>query len=331
MLKLPNDTEIVAETLSDHLRREETSYPAAAVVRAISEACAEIAERLAAGGLPGDPAAIVGVNESGDKQKALDVATHDYMVEVLRKAGVRQVLSEEAENVIALNSDGAFDVAIDPIDGSGSIGTGAPLGTLFTVIPAGPTGPEGFYQPGRKIAAAGYASFGHSADFGFSLGNGLHLAVFDWRIEEFRMWKEGHEVPNTSRVLAYNASNHRHWEPGIRQFVEDALEGKRGPLNADYNMRWLAAAVGDMHRIVLQGGLFLYPGDSRPGYEDGKLRLIYEAIPMAFLMEQAGGQATSGRVPILDMTPTSLHQNVPLIFGSSSLVETLGAYLAFRA
>ncbi|MDN5567903.1 MAG: fructose-bisphosphatase class I, partial [Paracoccus sp. (in: a-proteobacteria)] len=166
MLRLPNDAAPTGPLLTDHL----SLGGAQGVVLAIAQALPPLAKRLAAGRLHGDPEAIVGTNDSGDKQKALDVAAHDHMIAVLRAAGVRQVLSEEAEQIIALNSDGDFDVAIDPIDGSGSIGIGAPLGVLFSVMPADP---QGFMRSGRAVVAAGYASFGHSVDFGWAVGQGV--------------------------------------------------------------------------------------------------------------------------------------------------------------
>jgi fructose-1,6-bisphosphatase I len=325
LLRLPNDSNKTAETLKDYLGGQVANVNSARVIAAIADAACAIAQRLAAGSLPGDPAAVVGINESGDKQKALDVAAHQHMVEALRSAGVRLLLSEEAEEVILLNTEGSLDVAIDPIDGSGSIGTGAPLGTLFSIMPPSD---EGFLRSGRSVVAAGYVSFGHSADLGFSLGSGLHLAVFDQEAGEYRMCRENHETPKASRVLAFNASNIRHWTPGFRRFAEDALRGQDGPLGENYNMRWLASAVGEFHRIVLQGGLFFYPGDKRTGFESGRLRLLYEAVPIAFLMEQSGGKATDGNGPILDRIPTSLHENVPLIFGSSHTIDTLSSYLA---
>lgn len=324
MLSLPNDGTSTAETLKTYLDRQDGPPGAAALIAALAGCSVAIAERLAFGSLPGDPGAVVGTNESGDRQKALDVGAHLHVVEALRAAGVRQLLSEEAEDVILLNPEGALDVAIDPIDGSGSIGTGAPLGMLFSILPASQ---EGFLRTGRNVIAAGYVSFGHSVDLGFSLGDGLQIAVFDRSAGEYRMWLENHRVPEKSRTLAFNASNMRHWPPGIRRFAEDALAGADGPLGANYNMRWLAAAVGEFHRILLQGGLFFYPGDRRPGFESGRLRLIYEAVPIAFLIEQGGGKATDGIRPILDRMPESLHENVPLIFGSTENVDLIGGYL----
>ncbi|MEZ5869539.1 MAG: class 1 fructose-bisphosphatase [Defluviimonas denitrificans] len=216
------------------------------------------------------------------------------MIAALTQAGVRQVLSEEETEVATLNPGGAFDVAIDPIDGSGSIGIGAPLGLLFSILPAAP---EGFLRPGRAAVAAGYASFGHSTDFGWSLGDGVHIATFDRALGGFRVVHEQVRLPPAAKTIAYNASNERHWPEGLKRYALDLRAGKDGPRGRDFNMRWLAAAVGELHRILLLGGLFMYPADRRKGYENGRLRLIYEAVPIAFLIEQAGGRATDGLGP----------------------------------
>lgn len=321
MLKLPNDGPAKGRLLSQVL----TGDGPAAIVRAIAEAQPPLMERLGAGRLHGDPTEIVGVNDSGDRQKALDVGAHHHMIEVLRKAGVRQVLSEEAEAVIPLNPDGEWDVAMDPIDGSGSIGIGAPLGMLFSILPAAP---EGFLRTGESVVAAGYASFGHSMDFGWSLGDGTHIAGWDAEAGEFRMVRENVTLKPAASTIAYNASNERHWDTGLQRWIADLRAGRDGPLGKNYNMRWLAAAVGELHRILLNGGAFLYPADRRPGYGNGKLRLVYEAMPIAFLVEQAGGLASDGTQSIRYRKPLAVHDMTPLIFGAKDEVETILGYIA---
>jgi fructose-1,6-bisphosphatase I len=321
MLRLPNDGAPTGTPLEDYLPEDGLS----GIVCAIARAVPPLAARLAEGRIYGDPTAIVGVNDSGDRQKALDVGAHVHMLAALRTAGVSRVLSEEAEAVITLNSGAAFDVAIDPIDGSGSIGIGAPLGLLFTVLPAAP---EGFLRTGRSILAAGYASFGHSCDFGFSTGNGTHIATLDPSQSRFRLTHENLRLPEQAKTIAYNASNERHWHPGLQAWARDLRLGKDGPRGRDFNMRWLAAAVGELHRILLLGGCFLYPADRRKGYENGRLRTLYEACPIAFLVEQAGGAATDGRTPILDRLPTDHHENTPLVFGCKDEVATIARYIS---
>lgn len=321
MLTLPNDGPATGRLLPQVLQ----GGGAAAIVLAIARAQPDLSRRLAAGRMHGDPEAIVGINDSGDKQKALDVAAHHHLLDALRLAGVGRVLSEEAEEVITLNEGAAFDVAMDPIDGSGSIGIGAPLGMLFSILPAAP---EGFLRPGTAVVAAGYASFGHSLDFGWSLGDGVHIATFDESAGEFRVAREHVTLKPTASTIAYNASNERHWSPGLQAWVADLRLGRDGPRGRDFNMRWLAAAVGELHRILLKGGAFLYPADGRKGYENGRLRLIYECVPIAFLIQQAGGLASDGHQPILSCKPLALHDMTPLIFGAKDEVETILGYLA---
>ena len=328
MLSLPGDRDPIAPSietfLQDWASEDVTRTAVARVVAAVAEAAVPLAHRLARGELPGDPKASVGVNTGGDTQKALDVAAHDHFVRALTAAGVRAILSEEAEEVVAGADDGSLAVAIDPIDGSGSIGIGAPLGTLFGVYPAG----LGFLAPGRAMLAAGYVSFGHSVDFGFSLGDGVVIATFDPVDGRFRIVADAVRLPREASEVAFNASLYRHWLPGVQAYVDDCLAGRDGPRGRDFNMRWLAAAVGELHRILRRGGMFFYAGDRRPGYGKGRLRLVYEANPIAFLCEQAGGAATDGVRPILDIVPETLHQHTPLVFGCAGEVETFAGYAA---
>lgn len=327
-LHLPKDHPITAETLDDYLSRADAHEGVCKIVAALAGSLPPLIERLALGHLPGDPAEIVGTNDSGDKQKALDLAAHKMMVKVARAAGVRNLLSEEAEQVIALNPNGAFDLAIDPIDGSGSIGIGAPLGMLFSILP---TAENGFERPGRAIVAAGYASFGHSADFGFSLGQGVTIATYNRATGHFHIARERVILPDSTSTIAYNASNERHWPPGLQTYIASVRAGEYGLRGRSFNMRWLAAAVGELHRILLKGGMFMYPADTRPGYENGRLRLVYEAAPIAFLIEQAGGKASDGLGPILDRSALTVHEQTALIFGVAEEVDIATTTLASPA
>lgn len=327
-LILAQDGPISAPALTQHLARwagqDDSRHALAALLTALAEGSIPLAGRLAQGHLTGDPTTVLGINDSGDKQKALDMAAHDHFVALLRGFSVARILSEESDTVIELDPTGRFDVAMDPIDGSGSIGIGAPLGALFAVFPAG----ESFLRPGREIIAAAYVSFGHSVDFGFSAGDGVSIATLDPASGVFHVDTTDVRMKDDTTTIAFNASNRKRWLPGLQTYVLDLLEGAEGPRGRDFNMRWIAAAVGDLHRILRRGGLFMYPGDSRPGYEDGFLRLAYEAFPIAYLIEQAGGAATDGTSAILDRIPAHLHDRVPLIFGNRGEVATVGDYLA---
>lgn len=326
-LKLPNDRAVAAPALAEHLSdwagAGSERRALADLVATIAEAAIPLARRLALARLPGDPAAAAGTNDSGDRQKALDLAAHDHMLAALEAAPVARIVSEEAGQEIALSGDGLFDVAIDPIDGSGSIGIGAPLGLLFAVFPKG----QNFQRSGRDVIAAGYLSFGHSTDLGFSLGEGVTLATLDPPSGTFHVVVPRAGVPRETDDIAFNACNRRHFAPPLGRYIDDCLAGADGPRGRNTNMRWLGAAVADLHRILLQGGLFLYPGDGRNGYENGHLRLLYEAFPIAFLMQQAGGAASDGSGPILERTPATIHQKTPLFFGSAAEVARLESYL----
>ena len=319
MLTLPNDRLSTAAILPACLPEDGVGR----IIGALAHALPAIAARLAAGKLPGDPAALVGNNESGDAQKALDVGAHDHILAEMHGCGVRHMLSEEAEAVETIDPNGAWDIAIDPIDGSGSIGIGAPLGMLFVIYP---TGPADFARKGSEAVAAGYASFGHSLDFGYTTGEGVQIATFDG--QDFRMAARDVTLKPTTSSIAYNASNERHWSPGLQAWARDLRASKDGPRGRDFNMRWLAAAVGELHRILLKGGAFLYPADRRPGYEGGRLRLAYEAVPIALLIEAAGGRATDGTRRILDLVPATPHENVALVFGATDEVDTIARYIA---
>lgn len=326
-LTLPSDKSCNSEMLNDYLQRVLTGHELETALLdlfdRLTRASVGIGQRLAYGHLLGDPARVVGVNDSGDRQKALDIGAHEHVLTALQGASVRSVLSEEAEAVLQVEEDGLLDLVIDPIDGSGSIGIGAPLGLLFAVFPAG----DSFLRSGRNIIAAGYVSYGHSVDFGFSLGNGVAIATLDAETSHYRINASDVTLPQSHPMIAFNASNHRHWSAGLQRYVVDILAGENGPLGKDVNMRWLAAAVGELHRIINRGGLFMYPADARPGFAQGHIRLIYEAFPIAWLIEQAGGKTIDGFVDILDKVPTELHEKTPLIFGSSDDVDLLKQYL----
>lgn len=299
-----------------------------ATLEAILAAVPPLALRLARGTLTGDPARTLGRNTVGDAQKALDLAAHQHFLAALSGAPVAAVLSEEAAEPVALSPGAPLALALDPIDGSGSIGLGAPLGTLFALWPAAADGRH-FARPGRAAVAAGYVSFGHSVDLGFTAGAGVVLATLDPVTGAFHVTRAAARVPERAEIVAYNALNEQYLAPAWRAYVRDLVAGADGPRGRDFNMRWYAAAVAEAHRILHRGGAFLYPGDRRPGYGRGRLRLAYEGVPLAFLMEQAGGAATDGLRPILDLVPDAgePHAYVPLVFGAAEEVAAVARYL----
>ncbi|RUM08326.1 MULTISPECIES: class 1 fructose-bisphosphatase [Rhizobium] len=327
---LANDqTQIQYESVDAYLSTWVGEDPArrcvAALINGVLDAACILSERIAAGSLEGDPARLVGSNSDGDSQKAIDVSSHELFVEILERAGAARVLSEEADEPLVFNGQD-FAVAIDPIDGSGNVGLGAPVGTIFSIIPFSEA-EDPFLVPGRRQAAAGYVSFGNTVDLGFSVGEGVLLATMHPQTGEFLIVRRQVQIPLDTSELAYNACNHRHLQADLHLYLQDCLAGQDGARGRDFNMRWLGSAVGELHRILLKGGVFFYAADKRAGYQNGRLRLVYEANPIAFLMEQAGGLATDGTSAILDKVPTSHHCRTPLVFGSATEVEMIASYL----
>jgi fructose-1,6-bisphosphatase I len=269
-------------------------------------------------------------NASGDEQKPLDLFAEKLFVDALAGLDVAAVCSEETAEPIPVTRGGRLVVALDPVDGSSNIDTNAPIGTIFAILPA--LGPEAdpaaaLLQPGRRQLAAGMIVYGPATVLALTVGEGTDLYVLDPRSRDFRLARRQIQLPADSHEYAINASNARHWGPGISEYIGDLVTGALGPRERDFNMRWLASLVAETYRILHRGGIFLYPADARPGYEDGRIRLVYEANPIAFLCEQAGGAATNGITPILDLEPGHLHQRVPLVFGSQTKVDRVRRYL----
>jgi fructose-1,6-bisphosphatase I len=268
-------------------------------------------------------------NASGDDQKPLDVLAEAHFARALSGLSVAAMCSEESADPIPLSAGGTILVSIDPIDGSSNIDINASIGTIFSIMPVLPGGDllASALQPGRNQLAAGVIVYGPSTTLILTVGDGTDVFALDPATGEYVRTHRRVELPTESPEYAINASNARHWEPGIRSYVSDLVDGSGGPRGMDFNMRWLAALVADTYRILLRGGIYLYPRDERPNYRNGRIRLVYEANPVAFLCHQAGGLATDGIDPILDSQPTSLHQKTPLVFGSRRKVERVAKYL----
>jgi len=290
---------------------------------ALAAACRRISELIAAGALAGALGATRGEHGAGDTQKELDVRANDLVLDALNDAPVAALASEELETALTLHADAPLIVAIDPLDGSSNIDTNVSVGTIFSVLPADEAV---FLKPGDRQLAAGYAIYGPQTALVLTTGEGTHVFTLDRASGQFRLTVARVCVPKKTREFAINASNHRHWDEPIRIYVDDCLKGSEGPRGEDFNMRWIASMVAEAHRVLARGGVYLYPGDLRHGYRHGRLRLIYEANPVAWLIEQAGGAASTGICRILDIVPERIHQRVPLIFGSRDEVERLDRY-----
>ena len=302
----------------------------AATVSALAAVCRSISQLIGAGALAGALGATRGEHGAGDSQKELDVLANNLLVEGLRSAPVAALASEELDDAIVLDPEAPLLVAVDPLDGSSNIDTNVAVGTIFSILPAPrddtPLDVECFLQPGVNQLAAGYAIYGPQTAFVITVGDGTHVFTLDRSSGRFRLTGAHVSVPTRTREFAINASNHRHWDEPIRIYVDDCLKGTEGPRGEDFNMRWIASMVAEAHRVLARGGIYMYPGDLRDGYRQGRLRLIYEANPIAWLIEQAGGAASTGTERILDIKPVSIHQRVPLLFGSRDEVARLDRY-----
>jgi fructose-1,6-bisphosphatase I len=302
----------------------------ARVVEAIAAATIPVAAMIRRGALAGALGQDIGdANADGDAQKLLDVLADQHFAATLRAAGIRALASEEHDQPQILNPEGGFLVAIDPLDGSSNIDTNVSIGTIFSVLDA-PSG-EGvtaadFLRPGHEQRAAGFVIYGPQTILVFTVGEGTHMCTLDPETSTFVITKVNVTIPEGSPEFAINASNYRHWHPPVQAYIDDCIEGADGPRARNFNMRWIASLVADAFRILVRGGVFLYPSDNRKGYERGRLRHVYEASPIAFLVEQAGGAATDGVNRILDSTPQSLHGRIPFIFGAVEKVDRIRRY-----
>ncbi len=301
----------------------------ARTVTVMTEAARTISDLAARGALDGRLGAPTGKRGPTDEQKRLDLVAEAAIRDALRAAPVAAMLSEETDRPDVLNPGAPLAVAVDPIDGSTNIDAGTTIGTIFSVLPAAPPARapgESFLVPGRRQRAAGFLIYGSFTALALTVGEGTHLFTLDRAVGRFRMTAASIAIPQETAEYAINASNYRHWDHAVQAYFDDCASGREGPRGKDFNMRWTASPVADLYRILDRGGVFLYPGDGRDGYANGRLRLIYEASPLAFVVEQAGGAAISDRGPILDLVPEALHQHTPIVAGSREEV----AYLARR-
>ena len=307
-------------TLRSHLDRSAPPTPhvaaAGGVIEAIAAAAIDLAALIADGPLVGITGRNAGTNHDGDLQKDIDVAADAMMRRALRRAPVAAVLSEEAELPETLNPDAPLCVAIDPLDGSANLENNVSVGTIFSVRPRGNDVLSTFFEPGTAQCAAGFIVYGPQTTLVLALNTRVDIFILDRRAQEFVLIEQGVRIAPDTPEFAINASNRRHWHGPVRTYIDECLAGTNGGGDADFNMRWIGSLVAESLRILVRGGVFLYPADARPGYREGRLRLLYEAHPMALVMEWAGGAASNGRRRILELGAKTPHQRVPLIMGS---------------
>ena len=323
---------LIEETRSNH-----TPADLRFLIEVVARACKEISHQVSKGALGGVLGTAGSENVQGEVQKKLDVLSNEILLEANEWGGhLAGMASEEMEHAYQIPGQypkGAYLLVFDPLDGSSNIDVNVSVGTIFSVLrcPNGcdngcDLGEEAFLQPGTEQVAAGYAIYGPQTMLMLTLGNGVKGFTLDRELGSFVLTHDDIRVPESTAEFAINMSNQRHWEAPVQRYVGELLAGKEGPLGKNYNMRWIASMVADVHRILTRGGLFMYPRDARDPSMPGKLRLMYEANPMSFIIEQAGGAATDGAQRILDIQPTSLHQRVPVFLGSREEVERVTAY-----
>jgi fructose-1,6-bisphosphatase I/sedoheptulose-1,7-bisphosphatase len=335
-------------TLTQYLIEERRRFPGSsgdfnALVLDVALACKAIARAVAMGelgGLYGDHPGEAGgaINVQGETQKKLDVLSNELFIRMNQWGGhLAGMASEEMTDPYQIpkaNPRGKYMLVFDPLDGSSNIDVNVSVGSIFSVLRAPPDAidsgrdltEQDFLQPGTSQVAAGYALYGPTTMLVLTVGNGVAGFTLDPNLGEFMLTHPKLHVPEDTQEFAINASNSRFWEPPIKRYVDECLAGKSGPRSKDFNMRWIASMVAEAHRILMRGGVFMYPRDNKDPSKAGRLRLLYEANPIGMVMEQAGGRASTGREPMLSVQPNGLHQRIGLVFGSKNEVERIERY-----
>jgi fructose-1,6-bisphosphatase I len=318
------------------LQRRQGRIPAELrlLIEVVARACKTIAIAVNKGAL-GDVLGTAGSeNVQGEVQKKLDIISNEVLIEANEWGGhLAAMASEEMDGIHVVPNrypQGEYLLLFDPLDGSSNIDVNVSIGTIFSVlrkiVPHQGVAEADFLQPGRQQAAAGYCIYGPQTTLVLTLGNGVSVFTLDRETGSWVLTADQVRIPEDTREFAINMSNMRHWAPPVKRYIDECLAGSSGPRGKDFNMRWVASMVADVHRILSRGGVFLYPWDAREPDKPGKLRLMYEANPMAFIVEQAGGAASNGRDRILDLPPQKLHERVSVILGSRNEVERVVGY-----
>ena len=331
-------------TLTQFLIEERRRFPQAsgdfnALILDLAIACKAIARAVAFGELGGATGNQEGeggasINVQGETQKKLDVLSNQLFLQRTEWAGhLAGMASEEMELPYQIPGQyprGKYLLVFDPLDGSSNIDVNVSVGSIFSILRGPDTGVDvseaDFLQPGMQQVAAGYALYGPTTMLVLTVGSGVHGFTLDPNLGEFMLTHPKLQIPADTQEFAINASNSRFWEAPVKRYVDECLAGKPGPRGKDFNMRWIASMVAEAHRILMRGGVFLYPRDTKDTSKPGRLRLLYEANPIGMFMEQAGGRASTGEKPVLLVQPTALHQRIGLVFGSRNEVERIERY-----
>ena len=304
------------------------------LLEVVARACKSISHAVNKGELGGILGSADSENVQGEVQKKLDIIANEVLIEANEWGGhLAAMASEEMDGIYVVPNrypQGEYLLLFDPLDGSSNIDVNVSIGTIFSVLkkPEGDRGVEegDFLQPGHQQVAAGYCVYGPQTTLVLTVGDGVAMFTLDREQGSFVLTQENIRIPEDTKEFAINMSNMRHWDAPVKRYVDECLEGVEGPRGKNFNMRWIASMVSDVHRIMTRGGIFMYPWDRREPNKPGKLRLMYEANPMGWLVEQAGGAATNGKQRILDIQPGQLHERVSVILGSKNEVERVTSY-----
>ncbi len=320
------------QRLAPALREDNVPLDLISLIKTILAATKEISFRVSQAHLGGLMGSTLDENIQGEVQKKLDVVANELFKDILLESGfVKAISSEEEDTSVGGDKDGKFIVSFDPLDGSSNIDINSLIGTIFSIHEAPkdaePSDPDMFKQSGNRQVCAGYVLYGPSTMLVMTTGSGTHFYVLDRTHGGYLLVERNVQVPQDTQEFAINMSNQRFWQAPMQNYISDLLAGDTGPRGKNFNMRWIAAMVGDIHRVLTRGGLFTYPSDNRNPEKPYKLRLMYEANPMSFLIEQAGGLAMTSEGRIMDIEPSDIHQRVEVIMGSKNEVEAcLGYY-----
>lgn len=329
----------IGKSIIQFIIEEQRRYPSSTgslsgLLTDISSACKKIAHLVNRSGIIGLGGAAGSENVQGEVQKKLDIITNDVMVNHLNWTGhLAAMVSEEIEEIIQISDGmpkGNYLIAFDPLDGSSNIDVNISVGTIFSILrcPKGVTNPtvDDFMQPGTQQVCAGFCVYGPTTMMILTTGNGVNGFTLDRDVGEFILTHPDMTIPEATSEFAINMSNQRFWEPPVQRYIEECVQGVEGSRDKNFNMRWVASMVAEVYRILTRGGIFLYPLDNKPTTKGGKLRLLYEANPMSFIVEQAGGMSSTGRQRIMEIAPEDVHQRVPVILGSKQEVERVVGY-----
>jgi fructose-1,6-bisphosphatase I len=306
------------------------------LLEVVARACKSISHAVNKGALGGVLGSADSENVQGEVQKKLDIIANEVLLEANEWGGhLAAMASEEMDSIYLVPNrypQGEYLLLFDPLDGSSNIDVNVSIGTIFSVLKKA-EGSQGvteqdFLQPGKNQVAAGYCVYGPQTTLVLTVGDGVAMFTLDREQGSFVLTQENVQVPADTKEFAINMSNMRHWDEPVRRYIDECLQGKEGPRGKDFNMRWIASMVADVHRILTRGGVFMYPWDKREPHKAGKLRLLYEANPMSWLIEQAGGASTNGKQRILDLQPGQLHERVSVMLGSKNEVERVTQYHA---